>query len=184
METQTITISLLFLQLWLIITINCAVERKDPGRYLLTIRKDGVVSGFGVQVGFTKCIHVFSSLSLHQHSLFTAIYVMEFQLKNQKELNLDLTLMKSATLWGKFVSMASFMGTHYYQCSSAESNFVSAAAAVVVITFAPLQCLPGSFSLGIVHLWEFTVGRCRSCADLLGGWLIKGWVSPCTVPRQ
>lgn len=87
-------------------------------------------------------------------------------------------------LWGEFVSMPFFMGTPYHQCSSAESNFISASAVVIVIIFASLHCLLHSSSLGIVRLWEFAVGRRRSWADLQqGGWLIRGWASARTAPR-
>lgn len=75
---------------------------------------------------------------------------MEFQLKYKKRIKpWALTPVKSATFCGEnLYQCLFFIGSYYCQCFSTESNFISAAA-VVVIVFASLQCLLDSSSLSV-----------------------------------
>lgn len=131
--------------------------------------------GFDVQIGFTKGGNVFTvsrlAFPFHRH--------LDYGVSSLKKIIINLRLWyqwKVLLFFGKICTNGFFLGTHNQQCCSA-------AAVVVVIVFASLRCLPDPFSLGIVRLWEFTVGRNRSLVVLPGGWLIKGWAYPCTVPH-
>lgn len=95
---------------------------------------------------------------------------LDYGVSSLKKIIINLRLWhqwKVLLFLGEICTNGFFLGTHNQQCCSAD-------AVVVVIVFASLRCLPDPFSLGIVRLWEFTVGRCRSLVVLPGGVVNRG----------